>query len=67
MNSENIINYAYSILKSMRSFYSYVDVSDLERELTQYISVFNNFSKLKEVINKYRFKYLVNNVFKFTL
>lgn len=67
MNSENIINYAYSTLKSMRSFYSYVDVSDLEKELTQYTSVFNNFSKLKEVINKYRFKYLVNNVFKFTL
>lgn len=67
MNTENIINYAYSTLKSMRSFYSYVDVSDLERELTQYTNLFNNFQKLKEVINKYRFRYLVNNVIRFTL
>lgn len=67
MNSENIINYAYSTLKSMRSFYSYIDVSDLERELTQYTTLFNNFQKLKEVINKYRFRYLVNNVIRFTL
>lgn len=67
MNSENIISYAYSTLKSMRSFYSYIDVSDLERELTQYTTLFNNFQKLKEVINKYRFRYLVNNVIRFTL